>query len=105
VKSLAKAKDAKMRQVVDVYRCEQDKPAVSRKGTYTIAKEFGIQNQRKKEVEWKRMKVDYEREMGAWGLECERLRSQNVHVRDVPAKPKLAQICSWSLVMRHDCAK
>jgi hypothetical protein len=41
----AKLKDARMREAVDAYRHEQQKPAESRKGARTIAKEFGIENQ------------------------------------------------------------
>jgi hypothetical protein len=41
------------------------------------------------EVEWKKMKVDHEHEVGAWKLECERLQAQKVCVKDLPAKPKM----------------
>jgi hypothetical protein len=41
------------------------------------------------EEEWKKMKADHGHKVGAWKLECERLRGQKVRVEDLPAKPKM----------------
>ena len=47
VKSLGKSKfkDAKIREAVDAYRREQERPADCRKGAREIADQFGIKNQ------------------------------------------------------------
>jgi hypothetical protein len=40
------------------------------------------------EAEWKRMLGDHQEAIEAWKAECDRLRAQNVHAKDLPAKQK-----------------
>ena len=39
------------------------------------------------EAEW-RMLGDHQEAIEAWKAECDRLKAQNVHAKDLPAKPK-----------------
>jgi hypothetical protein len=40
------------------------------------------------EAEWKRMLADHEAAVEIWKANCERLRGEGTHVKDLPAKPK-----------------